>query len=268
MKKKIIFVLAAAVMAFVCTFSLAGCELASNVQKNCNHNWVLQRNSSSLREATCSEQGISAVYKCIKCQKTRYEYSPKLPHTFNEDENAFQSSCGSSVSVIQQRCTVCNDVVTVRLPVVVHNLGAPVFREAYEATLVDIGRYTQEEYDALPAEQIEHEKVVFSSQLREISTCAYTEQVCSSCNASVKEYEHRIDEINQKIIDDMTEEVKATGNCGSTVSVECKFCSEYVQFFFHDYEEEEVIYSSTKLIIRKMLCKYCRDEVKYEVEFL
>ncbi|MDE6597705.1 MAG: hypothetical protein K2K60_03605 [Clostridia bacterium] len=266
MKKKIIFVLAAVIMVFACTFSFAGCELANNVQKNCNHMWIRDRNSSSLRPATCSEKGIKAVYNCIKCMDTKYEYTDTLPHTYDENSTSYTATCSSLF--INKKCTVCDNVSSQRIDVEAHDYGTPVYHEMYEATLVDIGLFTQEEYDELSPETIEYYKNNNVSLLREKNTCAYTERKCTRCKHTEKIYEHNIDENHRIFLNQLIEEERANGNCGGSLWYNCDFCGEDGQLFCHDFEEAEVIYSSETLIVKKLLCKYCHTEEKYDVQFL
>lgn len=266
MKKKFINLFITAVFVFIGAFAFAGC--ADHVQSNCNHTWVLQKNSTLLRDATCYQEGISEVYNCAKCQKTRFEYSPKTPHTFNEADNVIQYSCNSSSTYVKQKCTVCEAVITATIPFTVHKLGDAEYHDAYEATLVDIGLYTQEEYDKLASDVIESEKISHMRELQEKSHCDYLERKCEDCDYSLKLYGHRLDEVNEQEIDDMREEALKTGNCGSTISLDCIFCGQSVQYFCHNYEEAEIVYSSSEIVIYKYPCTLCHSEEQYEAVFV
>ena len=197
---------------------------------------------------------------------TKYEYTDTLPHTYDENSTSYTATCSSLF--INKKCTVCDNVSSQRIDVEAHDYGTPVYHEAYEATLVDIGLYTQEEYETLSPETIEYEKNNHPSQIREKSTCAYTERKCSRCKHIEKEYRHNLGEEFQNFINQGIEEARERGECGGSVSANCNFCGGDAIFICHDFEESEVIFSSSTLIVKKLLCKFCHEEEKYDVQFL
>lgn len=263
MKKKFIQIFAAVFTLFVLSFSFYGCALVKEHQNSCNHFWVREEDSI---EATCSQEGV-ITYHCLKCQKNRYDSTPKLPHTFNEEESTFEMKCSSSTASLFQKCTVCNEVIKTNLSVECHAFGEPVYHEAYEATLVDLGACSQEDYDKLSAEEIETLKNDYFYALRDFSECAYTERICSECGQSEKIYEHRFDELNQNAFDKYLAESKESGVC-DIFSANCYFCGVGMIEYTHDYKEREIIFSSSELIVKRLVCSNCNVEEKYEVQFL
>lgn len=262
MKKKFICIFAVVLTFVILSFSFYGCELVKKNQKSCNHVWIREDGDVA---ATCSKEGV-IKYHCLKCQKNRYDSTPKLPHTFNEEENTFKLDCRSSTAGLFQKCTVCNGVVETKLPVECHRFGENVYHEAYEATLVDLGMCSQEYYDKLSAEELETLKKDCFDALRDFSECAYTESKCSECGQSEKIYEHRMDELSQSAFDKHLAESKESGTCGTFI-LQCYFCGGVIEYC-HDYKECEIIFSSSELIVKRLVCSTCNCEEKYEVQFL
>lgn len=230
MKKKIAVIFIAAICAFACAFVFTGC--ADSIQKNCDHSWVLQKNDPALRESTCSQKGISAVYKCWKCQKYDFKYSPLKPHTFDETKNSIDY-CRETDTYLSQTCSVCDSKVLVQVPCAVHKLTLSTHYAAEDG---------------------------------EKHVCAHTDYRCALCRKIVfSEYEHRINEESLNLVD----EYKEAGDCGVTYYVKCIDCDDEVKFCFHDYtsSDEEIIFIDSTCKIVKKVCTFCNCQEKYEISF-
>ena len=263
--KKLSAVIAAAMTMLACSFAFTGCELANNIQNDCNHSFVRQWNDSSLREATCTERGISEVYKCWKCQKFEFVYSPALPHTFSGTGAKVEINCKYSRVNITQTCTVCNQTVMNSVAAECHYWYEAAHYDAQRLTLVDIGVLSQEEYDSLSAEDIKSWEDAYWEQLN--FSCEHTVYGCLRCNTTKTDYNHQYGEGTKEVIESTKAEA-ANGNCGITLGITCDTCREDERMTFHDFSEEvEELYSSSKYRIVSYKCTTC-DTVEARVIYL
>ena len=252
--KKLTAVIAAAITTLACSFAFTGCELPNIVQRDCNHNFILQRNDSSLREPTCSKEGIAKVYKCWKCQKYQYVYSSTLPHTYDGTYAKVEVDCKRSKVYYTQTCTVCNQSIMNNIEVECHNWNDGTHHDAEHLTLVEIGVLPQEVYDEMSAEEIASWEDAYRDRLN--FSCEHTDYRCKGCGITKSDYNHQYSEDSRTMI----ESFKADGDCKNSLTINCGTCRLNETFYFHDYSQEvEVLFTASDFRIVKYKCKTCED---------